>query len=41
MEVAVLTGIGVDLCGIVVWWWMRLRWHGDGAEGDRAIALKW
>ena len=26
---------------IVVWWWVRLSWHGDGVEADRAAALKW
>ena len=26
---------------IVVWWWIWLRWHGDGVEADKAAALKW
>ena len=26
---------------VVVWWWIWLRWHGDGVEADKAAALKW
>ena len=29
------------ICGVIVVWRWRLRWHGDGVEADRAAALKW